>query len=65
MENKELKIYLKLKATCDFDDSWKKGDECEITNYVFSKDNGIAFWPIDKGWEIIEMRILEYKEITQ
>jgi len=42
---------------------WKEGDVMEMTNDVFDKNIGIAYWPLHKDWEIIKMEIKEFKEI--
>lgn len=57
-----LKVYLKLRKT-ESDDHWAKGDILTMNNEVFSKDNGIAFFKLSRGWEVLEMKVTEYKEI--
>lgn len=56
-----LKVHLKLKAKKEIN-GHKEGSVIEITNDVFCNQNGIAYWSLNLGWEVIEMRILEYKE---
>lgn len=59
-----LKIKLILEAELDIPKSgWKSGDTCEIINDVFSPSIGIAYYPIDKGWKIVKMELLEYKAV--
>ena len=55
-----LKVKLQLKAEEDIERSgWKKDDTLELINEIFNKDTGIAYFPLDKGWKIIKMEILE------
>ena len=59
-----LKVYLKLRATKDLPhEGWKKDEHCELISDVFDKKNGIAFWSLNKDWEIVKMEIKEYKPI--
>ena len=59
-----LKVYLKLRATKDLPhEGWRKDECCELISDVFDKQNGIAFWSLNKDWEIIKMEIKEYKPI--
>lgn len=61
-----LKVYLKLRATKDIENTgWKKGEILEMISDVFDKKNGLAFWSLDQGWEILEMNIKGYKQINQ
>lgn len=61
-----LKVKLKLLATCDIKKtSWKKGDICEMINDIFDLKVGVAYYNLDPDWEIIEMKLLEYKEIKK
>lgn len=57
-----LKVWLKLRRTKS-GDTWLKGDILTMTNEIFSKNNGVAFIPLSNGWEILEMKVIEYKEI--
>jgi len=50
-----MKVQLKLKATEDVN-GYKKDDTVIITNDIFDRQNGIVFFPIDKKYEIIELR---------
>jgi len=50
-----MKVQLKLKATEDVN-GYKKDDIVIITNDIFDRQNGVAFFPIDKQYEIIELR---------
>lgn len=45
-----------------YDSNKYKGDTCEIINDLFDPSNGIAYYPIDKGWKV-KMELLEYKAI--
>jgi|GEM_PF-5183240 len=29
---------------------------CELYNDIFNRNNGVAFWQIDKNWEIISIK---------
>jgi hypothetical protein len=43
------KVHIKLidKAT---------GETCEIYNDIFNRDNGVAFYQIDKNWDLVYVR---------
>jgi hypothetical protein len=58
-----LKVYLKLMALKDLESGWKEGEVFEMINDVFDKKNGVAYWSLDKDWEIIKMEIREFKDI--
>jgi uncharacterized phage protein (TIGR01671 family) len=48
----EPKFRITLKASSDIN-GHKKGDTVIIINEIFDRKNGIAFYPIDKEFEII------------
>ena len=55
-----IKIRLKLRATEDIPHTaWKKGEVCEFINSIFDKQNGIAYFPLDKLWDIEGYELLE------
>ena len=55
-----LKVYMKLLATNDISRTdYKKGDIIEMTNEVFDKRCGIAYFPLDKDWEVIEYKVVK------
>lgn len=61
-----IKIYLKLRAKKDIaKTSWKEGDIYEMVNDVFDEQSGIAYYPIDKEWEILKMELRDYKTIQE
>jgi hypothetical protein len=54
MDQREIKFRVHLKALEDIPESgYLKGETCLINNLVFNRDNGLAFWPIDRRWEIL------------
>lgn len=55
MENK-YHIILKDKVT---------GEICELYNDIFNSDNGVAFWQIDKNWELVSAKqfVGKYKKV--
>lgn len=55
-----LKVYMKLQALNDIPRTdYKKGYILEMYNDVFDKQCGIAYYPLDKGWEVIEYKVVE------
>lgn len=48
----DVKFKIKLRAIED-GNGYKKGDIVTIINTIFDKSNGIAFYPIDKCFEVI------------
>jgi hypothetical protein len=61
-----LKIYLKLRAKKDIGNTgWKEGEILEMVNNVFDESCGIAYFPLDKDWEILNMEIKEFKNIQK
>lgn len=45
----ENKYYIKLLDK-------ETGKTCELYNDIFNRENGVAFWQIDKNWEIVEVK---------
>mgnify|MGYP001459886247 CR=1 FL=1 len=55
-----IKLRLHLEAEKDIPKTnWKKGDRLELENNVFDKNTGIAFIPLDLGWKVNGVEILE------
>jgi uncharacterized phage protein (TIGR01671 family) len=54
MEN--IKFNILLKALKDTKSGYKKGETCKLTNEIFDRQNGIAFFEIGLEWEIIWTR---------
>lgn len=52
----EIKFEILIKALVDTKSGYKKGDELKITNEIFNRQNGIAFFEIGLEWEIIWTR---------
>jgi len=52
MENRVIKFRIRLKCIKE-SGMWKIGEEMILINEVFDKQNGVAFWSIDRDiWEI-------------
>lgn len=49
---RENKFRVRLKAKEDFGTK-KKGEILTMVASVFDEKNGLAFWPIDKVWELL------------
>lgn len=59
-----LKVHLKLRASRDIEKTgWKKGDVLEMINNIFDTQCGIAYFPLDKGWEILKMEVVKHEKI--
>ena len=59
-----LKVYLKLRATKDIENTgWKQGEILEMINDVFDKKSGLAYWSLHKDWEILKMELREFKDV--
>ena len=55
-----IKVKLFLVADEDIPHSgWKKGDRLEMTNDIFDKRYGIAYWQLDNNWTIESYELLE------
>ena len=53
--NREIKFEIKLKAKEPIN-GYKAGETVIIVNPIFDPGIGIAFWPIDKNFEIVYKR---------
>ena len=59
-----LKVYLKLLAKKDIDSvGYKAGNVIEMVNDIFDNQVGLVYYSLNKNWEILEMKIVEFKEI--
>ena len=59
-----LKVYMKLQALNDIQRTdYKKGYILEMYNDVFDKQCGIAYYPLDKDWEVIEYKVVEEENL--
>lgn len=53
--SRNIKFEIKLKAK-EAVNGYKPGEEVVIVNTIFDIQTGIAFWPIDKNFEIVYKR---------
>jgi hypothetical protein len=58
-----LKVIVELICTLENDKGFKLGEICKLTNDVFDRRNGFAYFNIDDFWQINKMELIEYKPI--
>ena len=61
MTPNDIRFEIKLKAIKPIN-GYKEGDIVLLINSIFNRTNGIAFFPIDKEFEIIYQRQLVYSK---